>query len=79
MIFECLGMSEVLASQYVSDGFGELHSSAARLNYYPSYDPLPKSELNQVANLGDMALHHHTDRGLLPYCCRMIMVVASSV
>jgi len=44
---------------------GSVHTSNARLNYYPLTDPLDSGEQNTVAKLGDMALHHHTDPGIL--------------
>ncbi len=44
---------------------GEPSTSTARLNYYPVADPLSDEEQSAVAGLGDMALHHHTDPGIL--------------
>lgn len=41
--------------------FDTHHASLARLNHYPSYDPLPEAEWNDKNTLGDMALHQHTD------------------
>ena len=43
--------------------FATKHTSLARLNHYPSYDPLPEAERDGVNGLGNMALHHHTDPG----------------
>lgn len=43
--------------------FASRHTSSARLNYYPSTDPLNNEERGEVTPLGDMALHHHTDQG----------------
>ena len=45
--------------------FGERHTSTARINHYPAYDPLPEEDSGTVNALGDMALHHHTDPGAL--------------
>jgi len=45
--------------------FGDPGSSTVRLNYYPLVDPLSEEERNGTASLGDMALHHHTDPGVL--------------
>ena len=60
-----LGFS-VEASRVISeDSFGELHTSAARLNFYPIDDPLSEDEVKSVTPLGDMALHHHTDPGAI--------------
>ncbi|MBL4682683.1 MAG: hypothetical protein JKY88_18445 [Pseudomonadales bacterium] len=44
---------------------GDARSSTVRLNYYPLVDPLSKEERDDVVDLGDMALHHHTDPGVL--------------
>ena len=45
--------------------FGDSKTSNARLNFYPTNDPLSINEKAQVNKLGDMALHHHTDPGIL--------------
>jgi len=65
MIFDALGMPKAEIDSTMRDGFGERHSSAARLNYYPSGDPVVAAERGNVAALGDMALHHHTDPGAI--------------
>lgn len=44
---------------------GDPRTSTVRLNYYPSHDILTEVEQTEVAGLGDMALHHHTDPGVL--------------
>jgi isopenicillin N synthase-like dioxygenase len=44
---------------------GDANTSNVRLNYYPVDDPLTDEEQAQVNALGDMALHHHTDPGLI--------------
>ncbi|HJL96481.1 MAG TPA: 2-oxoglutarate and iron-dependent oxygenase domain-containing protein [SAR86 cluster bacterium] len=44
---------------------GEASTSNARLNYYPTNDPLEEKDRKKVSRLGDMALHHHTDPGIL--------------
>lgn len=44
---------------------GEARTSTVRLNYYPYEDPLTGAESEGIAPLGDMALHHHTDPGVL--------------
>jgi len=44
---------------------GDARTSTVRLNYYPLHDPLTHDESAGVAALGDMALHHHTDPGVL--------------
>lgn len=49
---------------------GAAHTSNARLNYYPVSDPLGEDEKANVRDLGDMALHHHTDPGILTLLCQ---------
>lgn len=44
---------------------GDARTSNVRLNYYPLNDPLEVGLRETVADLGDMALHHHTDPGVL--------------
>ena len=44
---------------------GSARTSTVRLNCYPLADPLDSNEQTTVAGLGDMALHHHTDPGVL--------------
>ena len=44
---------------------GDPDTSNARLNYYPVDDPLSGEEQKVNTALGDMALHHHTDPGLV--------------
>ncbi len=47
------------------DLVGDAGTSNVRLNNYPVSDPLSAAERSQVNALGDMALHHHTDPGLI--------------
>ena len=63
LIFAALGMPDDAVAQTMAASFGERHSSAARLNFYPPGDPVPPEERDDVTALGDMALHHHTDPG----------------
>ena len=44
---------------------GQHRTSNIRLNYYPISDPLTEEEQREVTQLGDMALHPHTDPGIL--------------
>jgi len=44
---------------------GDPRTSTVRLNYYPVSDPLSVDEQAQTRSLGDMALHHHTDPGVI--------------
>ena len=45
--------------------FGDSHTTLARLNHYPPYDPLPAAQHTPENALGDMALHEHTDPGAI--------------
>lgn len=65
MIFTALGLPAERVAQIMRDGFGEAHTSAARLNYYPAQDPVPETQRRSINPLGDMALHHHTDPGAI--------------
>lgn len=44
---------------------GDPRTSTVRLNYYPVNDPLDERDQAQTRALGDMALHHHTDPGVI--------------
>lgn len=57
----CVGLG--LASGRLAPHFNRHHTSFIRLNYYPLLDPLSAEEAASVTDLGDMALHHHTDAG----------------
>ena len=65
MVLMALGLPETAARSTVADNFGLSHTSAARLNYYPAEDPVALQERDELAPLGDMALHHHTDPGAI--------------
>lgn len=65
LVFVALGFPKAQAQKLLDDCFGANHSSAARLNYYPKSDPLSMQERKSVNELGDMALHHHTDPGAI--------------
>ncbi|XOV83969.1 MAG: isopenicillin N synthase family dioxygenase [bacterium] len=65
MIFTALGIPEADIQTLCDRGFGERHTSAARLNYYPAQDPVPAAERDGIAALGELALHHHTDPGAI--------------
>jgi isopenicillin N synthase-like dioxygenase len=47
--------------QDLHGAFGADNTSFIRMNRYPLNDPLPPAEVVAVTELGDMALHHHTD------------------
>jgi isopenicillin N synthase-like dioxygenase len=59
LVYQSLG----LPREQVDQDYGEQHTSSMRLNYYPTSDPLSKTEQTEVNALGNMALHHHTDPG----------------
>ena len=63
LTFAALGMPASVVEATMAQSFGERHSSAARLNFYPPADPVPENERSDVTAPGDMALHHHTDPG----------------
>ena len=56
-----LGVDEETLMPYLSP----VHTGFARLNYYPLDDPLEPVTAATVTELGDMALHHHSDAGAL--------------
>ena len=60
LVYRAIGASELSSLPQ-----GEPRTSNVRLNYYPVDDPLEQDERQTVAGLGDMALGHHTDPGIL--------------
>ena len=44
---------------------GARTNSSVRLNHYPVGDPVPESERAELRDLGDSALGHHTDPGVV--------------
>lgn len=59
LVYRALGSTEVALPP------GDPRTSTVRLNYYPVDDPMPTDERDGLAALGDLALHHHTDPGVL--------------
>ena len=57
----CLAMGE--PEDALDDLFGQHHTSTARLNHYPSEDPLPEDERDPSIELATVALGEHTDPG----------------
>ena len=62
LVYRALAGDDVDLSQLP---LGDHRTSTVRLNCYPLGDPLSENEKPEVADLGDMALHHHTDPGVL--------------
>ena len=59
----CLGLG--VDEDTLTPRFSPVHTSFARLNYYPLDDPLEPTTAAGITPLGDMALHHHSDAGAL--------------
>jgi len=59
----CEGLGE--HADHLQSNFGADHTSFLRMNHYPLVDVLSHGEAAEVTDLGDMALHHHTDAGAL--------------
>ncbi len=59
----CEGLGE--HAQSLRTDFGPGHTSFLRMNHYPLNDLLADHEAAEVTDLGDMALHHHSDAGAL--------------
>ena len=59
----CLGLG--VERDALRPHFTPLHTSFMRFNYYPLADPLEPDAAAATVQLGDMALHHHTDAGAL--------------
>ena len=64
-LLEMLSQGMGLPNETFHPHFGEKHTGFMRLNYYPLDDPLATGEANDATPLGDMALHNHTDAGVL--------------
>lgn len=61
MLYTALG----LPPADVPDTIGTEHAGFVRLNHYPVEDPVAEGERGGLASLGEMALHHHTDPGVI--------------
>jgi isopenicillin N synthase-like dioxygenase len=62
LVFDALGVDR---TQVTDDHRGDRTVSTMRLNYYTMGDPVPEEERSDLRELGDVALGHHTDLGLL--------------
>ena len=54
-----------LGQEVVDDHTGDRTTSSVRLNHYPVGDPVPEGERSGLCELGETALGHHTDPGVL--------------
>ncbi len=61
LVFAAMGLSDQTKAAHL----GDRTTSNMRLNHYTLGDPVPESERDGLAELGDVALGHHTDLGLL--------------
>lgn len=61
LVFAALGLPDDVAGAHRIDRT----TSNMRLNHYTVGDPVPASERNGLNELGDVALGHHTDLGVL--------------
>lgn len=61
LVFAALGLS----SEAIAAHRGDRTTSNMRLNHYTLDDPVPEDERDGLADLGDVALGHHTDLGLI--------------
>jgi isopenicillin N synthase-like dioxygenase len=59
----CAGLG--VEENTLRSNFTPIDTSFVRLNYYPLADPLEPEAAATTTDLGDMALHHHTDAGAL--------------
>ena len=59
----CEGLGE--HADHLRESFGPEQTSFLRMNHYPLDDVLSAEEAADVTELGDMALHHHSDSGAL--------------
>ena len=64
-ILEAISLSLGLARRRIVDFFGPDHSSFLRLNHYPLSDLLSGKEAGAATALGEFALQHHSDAGVL--------------
>jgi isopenicillin N synthase-like dioxygenase len=62
LVYRALGGA---AADGASMPIGDPRTSTVRLNYYPTTDPLSRAEQQGIASLGEVALGHHTDPGVL--------------
>jgi isopenicillin N synthase-like dioxygenase len=61
LVHRALGLAPAVADAHA----GAASVSTVRLNHYPVGDPVAASEREDLAPLGDVALGHHTDPGVI--------------
>lgn len=61
LVHTALGLDPAVAARHIVDR----STSTVRLNHYPVGDPVPAEERAGLNPLGDVALGHHTDPGVL--------------
>jgi isopenicillin N synthase-like dioxygenase len=61
LVHRSLGLTDDVAANYR----GDRTTSSVRLNHYPVGDPVPEEERGGLRELGETALGHHTDPGVL--------------
>lgn len=61
LVHAALGLDPATATRHTVDRT----TSTVRLNHYPVGDPVPAGERDGLSPLGDVALGHHTDPGVL--------------
>jgi isopenicillin N synthase-like dioxygenase len=61
LVLAALGLDEAVRSTH----HGDRTTSNLRLNHYTVGDPVPETDREGLADLGDVALGHHTDLGLV--------------
>ena len=64
-ILEVFSTGLDLDGSYLRTFFDRDHTSFLRLNHYPVEDVLEPTQQKRTVPLGDQALHHHTDAGVL--------------
>lgn len=61
LVHSALGVDPAVAATHA----GSAMTSTVRLNHYPTADPVPPRERDGLPGLGEVALGHHTDPGVL--------------
>ena len=62
---EAICVSLKVPASQLNDSLVGTHTSFARLNYYPPYDPLERADGAPPSAAGEFGVHHHSDAGIL--------------